>query len=59
MSAKKRARDLRALMDARNLTAAGVAMRIGNSPNTVRAWLRGSRNMPESQLRLLKLLLQG
>lgn len=47
------------MMKARNLTAAGVGMRVSSTPHTVRCWLRGARNMPESKLHLLRLLLQG
>lgn len=58
MTAKQRRAELKRLMKARNLTATGVSMRLNNTPHAVRMWLRGVRNMPESQLQLLKLLLQ-
>jgi len=59
MTPKQRRAELKRLMEARNLTAAGVAMRLNKTPHAVRTWLRGARNMPENSLQLLKLLLQG
>lgn len=59
MTAKQRRAELERLMDEHNLTAAGVAMRLACTPHSVRAWLRGDRNMPASQLKLLTLLLRG
>lgn len=59
MTPKQRSAELKRLMRARNLTAAGVGMRVSSTPHTVRCWLRGARNMPESKLHLLRLLLRG
>lgn len=59
MTPKQRRAELKRLMEARNLTAAGVGMRLSTTPHNVRCWLRGARNIPEAKLQLLQLLLQG
>ena len=55
MTPQQRAVELRRTMKRHTVTPRDVAGIVCKSPQAVRCWLRGDRNMPESALRLLKL----
>lgn len=51
----RRRAELRRMMRAHDWNASDVANLVLRQPQTVRAWLCGTRNMPENAMRLLKL----
>lgn len=55
MTAKARRAELRDLMSKRDMRAPQVADIVERSPQTVRAWMYGTRNVPTHALKLLKL----
>jgi len=55
MTPQQRAAELRRTMRQRGMTPRAVADVVCKSPQAVRCWLRGTRNMPESALKLLRL----
>jgi|JI9StandDraft_1071089.scaffolds.fasta_scaffold990355_2 DNA-binding transcriptional regulator YiaG len=55
MSAKQRRDELRRFMSTRGLKATEVAEIVERNPQTVRAWMCGTRNVPGHALKLLKL----
>jgi predicted transcriptional regulator len=57
MTPNQRVAELRKIMRKRSLTAKDVAEILAYTPQAVRCWLRGDRNIPENTLSLLTMLL--